>query len=425
MIRLPSEAREDDYEDQICSILQSRGYYIETRLILKKGTEEVLEFDAVATPTSNYKKPKIVEVKSGSWGLSDIFKLYGQRLYTSMGEGWLIHKKAASKKKQEAIQEVCSTISVSTYNISISTDNDRNYEDIPVGLDIPQDLASTIFAISWYSRIATRLVRRRFTSWCDSFDELPEPINTVRCYLSDLDNSLFKKTALDRVGALYQSYSKSPKATSSLIHYQKESCSLENGRIFKGVFDNSECLHIQYVATIEWRARIAIIKNAYDSLLSEPDNASNGGLETLWQEHRKSLLPNSFISGLQEMQGFQYANHCPFFFQVFIEIFGGFYDPTDDRELKLLADATGIPVSEIPIAIQLLDIFFPIEKGWFLQAEKVCFIKGIPAYIRGAGCFLRTDIYGEDWKRSSSIYSMSDWYNALFTTVESHLQASA
>lgn len=62
-IRLPKNAIEYDYEDQVCALLHAHGYYLETRLILKKGSEEVLEFDAIATPTNDYKNRKVVEVK--------------------------------------------------------------------------------------------------------------------------------------------------------------------------------------------------------------------------------------------------------------------------------------------------------------------------------------------------------------------------
>lgn len=36
-IRLPQDAHGYDYEDQICALLLAPGFYLETRLILKKG----------------------------------------------------------------------------------------------------------------------------------------------------------------------------------------------------------------------------------------------------------------------------------------------------------------------------------------------------------------------------------------------------
>jgi hypothetical protein len=66
-IKLPKDPKDHDYEDQISAMLLASGYYLETRLILKKGTEEVLEFDAIVTPVNDYTNRKIVEVKSGGW----------------------------------------------------------------------------------------------------------------------------------------------------------------------------------------------------------------------------------------------------------------------------------------------------------------------------------------------------------------------
>ncbi len=421
-IRLPKNAKEYDYEDQVCSLLHAHGYYLETRLILKKGSEEVLEFDAVATPTNDYQNRKVVEVKSGKWGISDIFKLYGQVLYTSENHAWLIHKKTTTETKKKAIQEVCGSVPVTTININI--DEGGESESIPDGLEIPSDIAKCIFSTSWWSRSADRIAQSKFRAWCKGNAGMPEAIENAQNYLSELDECLFKKSPLSRVDALYDAYKDYPQITSSLINHVVDNSQDDLKTVRRSVSDKHGRAYLQYVMAQEFRARIAIIKNAYDALLEEANSESKMGKEFTWGSLIKTLLPDSFNNGMNALSKFEYAQHVPYFLQVFIEVFGGFYCPTDDRELLKISQATGIPVEKIPEALSLLDMFFPIPKGWVHEGDGVNFLKGVPAYLRGAGCFAREDLYGKEWGKDfpQIDWQIPNWHNALYKLLEPSLK---
>lgn len=420
-IRLPKNAKEYDYEDQVCSLLQAHGYYLDTRLILKKGTEEVLEFDAVATPTNDYQNRKVVEVKSGKWGISDVFKLYGQVLYTSESHAWLIHKKSTTETKKKAIQEVCGSVPVTTINVNI---DDGESEKIQEGLEIPSDIAKCVFLTSWWSRSADRLAQSKFRAWCKGHAELPEPINNAQNYLSELDECLFKKSPLSRVDALYDAYKAYPQITSSLINHVADCSQDDLKTVRSSVSDKHGRTYLQYVMAQEFRARIAIIKNAYDALLEEANSESKKGKAFTWESLIKTLLPESFNNGMDNLSKFEYAQHVPYFLQVFIEVFGGFYCPTDDRELHQISKATGIPADKIPEALSLLDMFFPIPKGWIHHGTGINLLKGVPAYLRGAGCFAREDLYGKNWGNDFPQISWQrpNWHNALYKLLEPSLK---
>lgn len=421
-IRLPRDAKEYDYEDQVCSLLHAHGYYLETRLVLKMGSEEVLEFDALATPTNDYQNRKVVEIKSGKWGISDIFKLYGQVLYTSENHAWLIHKKAATETKKKAIQDVCGSVPVTTININIEEAADS--ENIPFGLEIPENIAKSIFSTSWWSRSADRIAHSKFREWCRGHADIPAPIQNAQNYLSDLDECLFKKTPLSRVDALYDAYKAFPQVTSSLISHVEKNSKDDLQTVRRSVSDQYGRAYLQYVMAQEFRARIAIIKNAYDAILEEANSESKKGNAFTWANLIKTLLPDSFKSGMDALSKFEYAQHVPYFLQVFIEVFGGFYCPTDDRELIQISHATGIPVEKIPEALALLDMFFPIPKGWMHQGDGINLLKGVPAYLRGAGCFAREDLYGKDWKNGfpQIKWQIPNWHNALYKLLEPSLK---
>lgn len=423
-IRLPQNAHGFDYEDQVCSLLLAHGYYLETRLILKKGTEEVLEFDAIATPIDDYKNRRIVEVKSGKWGISDLFKLYGQTMYTEEIGGWLIHKSIVSKTKQEAIKEVTSSVPVST--LCINLDDSERSGTIPTALEIPADIAHTVFTTSWWSRSADRVAQSKFRSWCKGHAELPDTIKSSQQYLSALDEYLFKKSPLARVRALYKAYMDAPHITSSLVNYvaDKKGEPLRNVR--HSVVDNGNRPHLQYVMAQEFRARIAIMKNAYDALLEETDSQQKQGNTFTIQGILKALLPESFRSGMEALERYPYAQQVPYFFQIFIEVFGGFYCPNDERELAQISQATGIPIEAIPPALELLDKFFPIANGWIHHGDRVKLMKGVPAYLRGAGCFAREDLYGKNWDTDfpQISWQIHQWHNALYGLLEPSLKVT-
>lgn len=174
----------------------------------------------------------------------------------------------------------------------------------------------------------------------------------------------------------------------------------------------------------EFRARIAIIKNAYDALLEEANSESKKGNTFTWAALIKTLLPDSFNNGMEALSKFEYAQHVPYFLQVFIEVFGGFYCPTDDRELLQISHATGIPVEKIPESLALLDMFFPISKGWIHQGDGINLLKGVPAYLRGAGCFAREDLYGKGWEKDfpQISWQIPNWHNALYKLLEPSLK---
>lgn len=421
-IRLPKNAKELDYEDQICSILHAHGYYLETRLVLKKGSEEVLEFDALATPTNDYQNRKVVEVKSGKWGVSDIFKLYGQTLYTSENHAWLIHKITPTETKKKAIQEVCGSVPVTAININI--DEEGKSENIPSGLEIPDSIAKVIFTTSWWSRSADRIAQSNFRSWCKGHIEMPEQVKNAQNYLSEIDESIFRKTPLSRVNAIYEAYKAYPKITSSLIEHVAKHSKTKVEIVRRSVSDEYGKTYLQYVMSQEFRARISIIKNAYDSILDEANSESRKGNKYTFENLTKKLLPNSFINGMSALSKFEYAQHLPYFLQTFIEIFGGFYCPTDDRELLYISQATGIPIEKIPEALSLLDKFFPIPNSWVHQGNGIRFLKGVPAYLRGAGCFARQYLYGDDWANSfpQINWQIPKWHNALYKILEPSLK---
>ncbi len=107
-IKLESDPIEKDYEDYICAFFQSGGLYVEKSIIHREAAE-ILELDIII---SDFKKSsierKLIEIKSGDWGFSEVFKVKGWLVYLGIEKGLFIVKKERDffdyyKKKSEEL----------------------------------------------------------------------------------------------------------------------------------------------------------------------------------------------------------------------------------------------------------------------------------------------------------------------------------
>jgi hypothetical protein len=426
-IKLPKDPKDHDYEDQISAMLLASGYYLETRLILKKGTEEVLEFDAIVTPVNDYTNRKIVEVKSGGWGLSDLFKLYGQTMYTRHQAAWLIHKQPLNSTKKEALAGVCESIPVKTFRVNIQ-DKQTSSDEIPTAIDMDDSFRHLILATAWWSRIADRIAQAKFKQWLKSEVAGAEILHKARVYCTQLENSLFKDSPLRRADAMYDAYKAAPQLTSALIGHVVEQSGEDLKQVRKSVTDTAQRVYLQYIMALEQKARIAIIKNAYDAVLLEKatSDEKKPWSGASWNFY-KAVLPPAFPEGMQALDAYAHAHSAAYFLQVFIEVLGGFYFPNDPEDVKLVAGVTGVPPDTIPQMVGMLDLFFPIPAGWVFKGQgDMHFIKGVPAYVRGAGCFAREFVRGANWSSESpSPYWTIKWHNALYEVLKPTLGAEA
>lgn len=76
-ISLPSIPKDEFYEDYVAAVLSIGGLFLERRLILNYPIN-ILELDVVTTRLEQNRIEKTLsEIKSGKWGLTDVFKVRG------------------------------------------------------------------------------------------------------------------------------------------------------------------------------------------------------------------------------------------------------------------------------------------------------------------------------------------------------------
>lgn len=93
-IELPKIPKDKDYEDYLCAYLQAGGLYVE-RSIIHREVEELLELDIITTDfQQDSAENLLIEIKSGDWGFSDIFKIRGWLTYLHYDKGCFIVQKS-------------------------------------------------------------------------------------------------------------------------------------------------------------------------------------------------------------------------------------------------------------------------------------------------------------------------------------------
>ena len=109
-------------------------------------------------------------------------------------------------------------------------------------------------------------------------------------------------------------------------------------------------------------------------------------------------LPPSFRDGLDRVSQHEYYYKYPIFWQWFMWVFGGFIlKDYEEEEYEILSQKTGIPIEEIPAALESYEILFPIEDGWFIDLpnSNIKLMKMFPVPFMGIGANYRRLLYTE------------------------------
>jgi len=98
---LPEEFTDNDFEDYVSALLQVSRMFVERNVKM----DNTLELDVIVTELSQNESPSttIVEVKSGDWGLEDVFKLKGWMDFIGVNKGLFIY---STRRKKEISEEV-------------------------------------------------------------------------------------------------------------------------------------------------------------------------------------------------------------------------------------------------------------------------------------------------------------------------------
>ena len=403
IISLPKLPTDTEFEDFVSAHLQAAGYFIE-KSVINREEAEVLELDIVFTGYKADEPPfeKLIEVKSGSWGFSDIFKLSGWGKYLGINDLHLVVAK--TKDNQDFYKKKSTDIGIDL--ILHSNDaSDIHQSSLLKGIAVDQvDVSNWRFSY-WVERNIQKALKHKKKSIQDKKSYL---------YLDDYFHTLnsgifFSKNVIRRADILYDTYKKYPHIT------RKVGNELEGGdfeidnkaipdAIFKKTFFDCEFTALTISTYIEHRARLAILKAAVDFSLFEKhgiDDRIKAEIEILDLKFPlNNFLPTTFLRGLDEIKKDKYFYLYPVFWQNFLWLFGGFIlEDYREQEYKLFSMKTGIPTSEINNALNAYDKLFPVTNSWFKIGDNnsnITTMNLMPVPFMGVGANYRKRIYTED-----------------------------
>jgi hypothetical protein len=428
-ISLPEKPTGMEYEDFVAATLRALGYFVETRVVLREEKKEVLELDVVATPLACPSKDReLYEAKKGGVSFSNLFKLYGQRVYLGVKAACLASLESSDPTHKAVYESKGAELGVRVCCHPVDYDRLDTLASPQNALGSDQRKATVVAA--WYLQIAKRLAQAAHSQQCKAHkgDALHEQL---RRYGFDVQASFFAKTPLQRAESLYAAYFDHPKLSGDVVSLLAKERAVEARMIWNEVNDTHKHLWLQHQILTEATARIAIIKHALDHVVDTggarvPTFALKIGSQAYnVQAHN---LPPRFVEGLVTLHSHPHSLRLPYLFQSFVELLGGFIFPGSGDELAFVQALTGVPQAEILPAIRLLDEFFAPPGGslfYEVKSEMLC-LKMVPGFVRGIGSFLRQDLFA--LKEYSDKYSghgwlLAKWHNAAYYALEQELEA--
>ncbi|MFI9495663.1 MULTISPECIES: hypothetical protein [Streptomyces] len=413
----------EELEDYIAALFQASGHFVEKQIV-ESDPADLLELDIVTTDyTGEEAVRRLTEVKGGKWGYTDLFKVVGWMQYLKIQQGAFFHTRwddretAPGRMKPLGLDVVC---------FDDFETAPEHFEEMGFGAFVEPKLIGLWRHSYCVERRLVKLINERAKKG-------EEGAKAAKTYHRQINNgTFFARAPEESLAMLYEAYGEHPRLT---LGYAQEldggtfdpqtppAISTSYQAMFRGKYPE-----LQACAYFEHRARLSILKAAVDYGLAHPEGPpefgmSEDGKSFSFQGLTYHALPATFHSGmswLREQPNFRlYAT----FWQQLLWAWGGFYlDDREEKEFDWMSKISGIPVEEIPTALEAFDRFFPISDGWFVTAgpTDVRMVRMVPWVFQGLGAHLRRGQYESDFSKldPSSRFTRSDLAKRINCTVD-------
>lgn len=426
---LPKLPDGKEFEELVAAHFQCAGHYVE-RSVIDRQEEEVLELDIIVSSYAAGAPPvsRLIEVKGGGWGFSDIFKVRGWLDYIGMSDGALVVRE--HRGSVDFYQRIADGLRIKV---------------LPLG-----DLATATTVLKPLTGAApvhnVDLPWWRFSYWTERqtlrrITVNKKSIQNRKCYwaldryFSLINNrTFFTKNVIERAAKLYETFKEFPNISAKLAHELKgedfdADYDLIPNETFREAYYAGRSNGLELSTFVEHRSRLAVMKAAIDYQLYKQSGLDQNEKhaiefgESKFEFFLLDLLPASFQTGLKELSGQPYFYRYPVFWQWFLWFFGGFIlKDYEDIEYEFLSVRTGIPVLHIPKALESYNVLFPRENGWFMEHEynNARVLKLFPMPFMGVGANVRKWLHGGEkgWNGmktsgQNTVGDLQKWNNSL------------
>lgn len=221
------------------------------------------------------------------------------------------------------------------------------------------------------------------------------------------DGLFFANDSYQQLSMLYEAYKEHPKLTAATARemdgeeFDAQAIAPNSLTMHQALYEGHHPL-LQACMFFEHRARLALLKTAIDLTLERPSGLTlavvDPGGDIDWNLFLIHTLPSTFKAGQAWLAEQPNSKLYATFWQQFLWGWGGFYlEHRKEEEFAWMSEYSGIPVDEIPTALQAFDKFFPIG-GWIAKAgwSDIMVVRMVPWYFQGLGAAYRRVKYGAD-----------------------------
>ncbi|MEU9083422.1 hypothetical protein [Streptomyces sp. NPDC048357] len=393
VVTLPESPKGEELEDYIAALFQASGHFVEKQII-ERDPADILELDIFSTDYGPEQAVRrLIEVKSGKWGFTDLFKVVGWMQYLGLEHGaffmtqWDDRESALRKMKPLGLDVVC----FDDFATARQLFTEKGFGSFP------EPRLISLWRHSYG-------VERKFVKLIHQQERAGhEGAKAAKTYHRQINNgTFFARAPEESLALLYEAYGEHPKLT---LGYAREidgkgfdpHTAASDSTSYQAMLWHGSHPELQACMYLEHRARLAILKAAVDYALAHPDGPpefrmSQDGKSFFFQGLTYHVLPGTFHDGiawLREQPNFaRYAT----FWQQFLWGWGGFYlNDRTGEEFEWMAEYSGIPAEEIPTALEAFDRFFPIPNGWLTTpgSTDIHMLKMVPLIFQGIGAHQR------------------------------------
>ena len=397
MAELPKDPTGTELEDWVSAHFASRSCYVET-CIKERRPDEIGELDVVWT---DYRKDPEqrhpVEVKSGDWGMPDVFKFYGWTRFLGLEPGQFIHKQPC-EHDPASLGHVQDGTHIAFLHVAELSSADEKFKVF--GLPDPAwPWLQSLWRFSFWAR--RRLVKSLGAAI--KFETCPATAKVTKEYLKLVNDAVFFIPDMrDRIEKLFDTHFRHQQLGRSAA-YEIEKKTVEfakppKSHTFDRALYNGAHFPVQACLYVEHRARLYIMKAVVDYWLAK--ERGELGVRKKWILHvggkevasQPVGITTAMQNGLEKLSAAKSFRQFPVLWQTLLWCWGGFICQNHrEKEYLQLEKETGVPVDEIPLALTAFDEIFPVPGGWFRQPvgddRRILIL--MPAAIRGIGAHRR------------------------------------
>jgi hypothetical protein len=384
-----------ELEDFVAAHFISRGCYVETG-VTERNPDEILELDLFWT---DYQKEPPeqhpVEVKSGDWGLADIFKFYGWTRYLSLNPGEFICKEPCGRINPNTIKHIQERTGISLLQVSKPEDTESHFKALlerePAWEKLPGLWRYSFWAQRRLLQSLGEAIRNKTCpTSAKAAKDYHQLINDAVFFIPDITQRIN-----DLLSAHFDHKELGKSAAFEIETGNNNFEDPPDTKTFKAAIYQGQWFPVQACLYLAHRARLYILKTIVDYWLAREQGKLKKAIIKIGQTSinltNASLTP-AMQSSINELSSSKSFRLFPVFWQVFLWGWGGFLlKDRLDEEYACLEKETGIPRNEIDIALSAFEKLFPVKGGWFREprndSRKLLIL--MPAAMRGLGAFRR------------------------------------